>query len=221
MRMTNVIPLGCSLLLPVDAVNCVQHENRRHEHGTPTILQNGAVRCMVRVFKQKFTLKDAIGSHAYSFEANTRVTNGIPLRSPLRSPVGTVNCVQTLKASARVPLVIRMPPGSASHNLAFVKQPTSHLDLFPTIMDLAQVPAAHRPTVLQGESLALVRCPFLDSTSHARMPLCSTPLLRLKLLQACDQCHSSQVFTPLTGRCCKVPPSTTNQHEGEGAGCAR
>jgi hypothetical protein len=51
----------------------------------------------VRVFRQKFTLEDAIGSHACSLEANTRVTNGIPLGSSLFLPVDTVNCVQTLK----------------------------------------------------------------------------------------------------------------------------
>jgi serine/threonine protein kinase len=55
----------------------------------------------VRVFRQKFTLEDAIGSHACSLEANTRVTNGIPLGSSLLLPVDTVNCVQTLKGSPR------------------------------------------------------------------------------------------------------------------------
>jgi C-terminal processing protease CtpA/Prc len=50
----------------------------------------------VRVFRQEFTLEDAIGSHACSLEANTRVTNGIPLGSSLHLPVCTVNCVQTL-----------------------------------------------------------------------------------------------------------------------------
>jgi hypothetical protein len=52
----------------------------------------------VRVFRQKFTLEDAIGSHACSLEANTRVTNGIPLGSSFLLPVGTVISVQTLKA---------------------------------------------------------------------------------------------------------------------------
>jgi hypothetical protein len=51
----------------------------------------------VRVFRQKFTLEDAIGSHACSLQANMRVTNGIPLGSSLLLPVDTVNCVQTLK----------------------------------------------------------------------------------------------------------------------------
>jgi thioredoxin reductase (NADPH) len=41
--------------------------------------------CTVRVFRQKFTLEDAIGSHACSLEANMRVTNGIPLGSSLSS----------------------------------------------------------------------------------------------------------------------------------------
>jgi hypothetical protein len=53
----------------------------------------------VRVFRQKFTFEDAIGSHACSLEANTRVTNGIPFGSSLLLPVDTVNCIQTLKAS--------------------------------------------------------------------------------------------------------------------------
>jgi hypothetical protein len=54
--------------------------------------------CPVRVFRQKFTLEDAIGSHTCSPQANMRVTNGILLECPLLLPVGTVNCVQTLKA---------------------------------------------------------------------------------------------------------------------------
>jgi hypothetical protein len=49
-------------------------------------------------FRQKFTLEDAIGSHACSLEANMRMTNCIPLGRPLLLQVATVNCVQTLKA---------------------------------------------------------------------------------------------------------------------------
>jgi subtilisin family serine protease len=51
-------------------------------------------------FRQEFTLEDAIGSHACSFEASRCVTNGIPLGCPLFLPVHTVNCVQTLKVSS-------------------------------------------------------------------------------------------------------------------------
>jgi hypothetical protein len=65
---------------------------------TSTVQMCSRVMCTVRVFRQKFTLEDAIGSHACSLEANIRVTNGIPLGSPLILPVDTVNCVQTLKA---------------------------------------------------------------------------------------------------------------------------
>jgi aryl-alcohol dehydrogenase-like predicted oxidoreductase len=56
----------------------------------------------------------------------------------------------------------------------------------------------------------LVRCAFFDRNSHSRMPVVPTPA-RLKLLQACDQWHSSQVSTFLTGSHCKLRPNT----EGE------
>jgi hypothetical protein len=55
--------------------------------------------CTVRGFWQGFTLEDAIGSHACSLETSMRVSNGIPLGCSFLLPVGTVNCVQTLKAS--------------------------------------------------------------------------------------------------------------------------
>jgi hypothetical protein len=115
MRVTNGIPLGCSLLLLVGTVNCVQ--TRKVFLPTPRRRPAGrAGRARIswsqeRVsfklqlyahwygarFRQKFTLEDAIGSHACSLEANTRVTNGLPLGSSLLLPVDTVNCVQTLK----------------------------------------------------------------------------------------------------------------------------
>jgi hypothetical protein len=52
---------------------------------------------MVLVFEQDFALEDAIGSHACSLEATMRVSNGIPLGSPLLLPVATMNYAQTLK----------------------------------------------------------------------------------------------------------------------------
>jgi hypothetical protein len=42
------------------------------------------------------------------------------------------------------------------------------------------------------------RCAFFGRSLHSRMQLDPTHV-RLKLLQACDQWHSSRVFTPLTG----------------------
>jgi HrpA-like RNA helicase len=53
----------------------------------------------VRVFRQNFTLEDAISSHACSLQASWIVINAISLGCPLFVPVHTVNCVQTLKAS--------------------------------------------------------------------------------------------------------------------------
>ena len=53
----------------------------------------------MRVFRQKFTLEDAIGSHACLLEANMRVTNGIPVGSTALTVV-TINHVETLKVGA-------------------------------------------------------------------------------------------------------------------------
>ncbi len=83
-------------------------------------------------------------------------------------------------ASSRVPLIIKVPENfqetnqrDVNHEYSafakekssfevnpFVTQPTSHVDLFPTIMDLAGIPKSLRPTDLQGESLL----PFLFPT---------------------------------------------------------
>jgi hypothetical protein len=64
------------------------------------VAANSSFVCTVRVFGRKFTLEDAIGSHACSLQANMRVTNGISLGSSLLLPVHTVICVQTLKVHA-------------------------------------------------------------------------------------------------------------------------
>jgi DNA helicase INO80 len=67
----------------------------------------------VRVFRQKFTLEDAIGSQACSLEANMHVTNGIPLGCSPLLPVDTVNCVQTLKGErCNVRLSLKLPGGT-------------------------------------------------------------------------------------------------------------
>jgi hypothetical protein len=50
------------------------------------------LQCMGRVFGRNLAFEDAIGSHACSFEARMRVTNGIPLGCSLLLPVHTVNC---------------------------------------------------------------------------------------------------------------------------------
>jgi hypothetical protein len=43
--------------------------------------------CTVFVFRQDFALEHAVGSHSCSLEANMRVTNSIPLGSPLLLPL--------------------------------------------------------------------------------------------------------------------------------------
>jgi hypothetical protein len=50
-------------------------------------------------FRQKYSLDDAIGSHACLFEVSKRVANCILLGCSLLLPIGTVNPVQTLKAA--------------------------------------------------------------------------------------------------------------------------
>ena len=104
--------IGCSLVLPVGTVNCVQtlkvrtlcrvaadvhHVAHADRHMEPS---------SVRVFRQECTLdrnlhsRSAIEFHAFApLEASKRVTNAIPLGCPLLLPVHAVNCVQTLKAN--------------------------------------------------------------------------------------------------------------------------
>jgi hypothetical protein len=48
-------------------------------------------------FCNRFTLEDAIGSHACSLEASMRVTNDIPLGCPLPLTITTANSIQILK----------------------------------------------------------------------------------------------------------------------------
>jgi hypothetical protein len=76
----------------------------------------------VRVFRQKFTLEDAIGSHACSLEANTRVTNGIPLGSSPLLRVDTVNCVGTLKVVSQVPTIVKMVGDFEPQDGAYIKK---------------------------------------------------------------------------------------------------
>jgi hypothetical protein len=60
---------------------------------------------MVRRFRQKFTLEDAIEVHAFcsARSAAMRTTNGIPLGCSLLLPVDTVDSVQTLKVGRSIP----------------------------------------------------------------------------------------------------------------------
>jgi hypothetical protein len=57
--------------------------------------------CTVLVFRQKCTHEDAIGSPTCSLEVSMRLTNAMHLGCSLLLPVGTVNCIQTLKVNKR------------------------------------------------------------------------------------------------------------------------
>jgi hypothetical protein len=66
----------------------------------------------------------------------------------------------------------------------------------------------HWTNLCTGRSNRLdVRCAFSGRNLHSRMPLDPTQV-RLKLLHACDQLHSSRASTPLTGWHCKLCPTT-------------
>jgi len=88
-------------------------------------------------------------------------------------------------ASSRVPLIIKVPakeekneedddaftqeaPSRSVSVNSFVTQPTSHVDLFPTIMDFAGVPQSSRPEGLHGESLLPFLVPTARATANAR-----------------------------------------------------
>jgi hypothetical protein len=71
MRVANDIPLGCPLRLTVTITNPVQTLKVRSTRETlkTSLFWTFLIMCTVRVFRQKFTLEDAIGSHACSLEA--------------------------------------------------------------------------------------------------------------------------------------------------------
>jgi hypothetical protein len=90
-RSTQVI--GCAVGMVRDKPGPGAVATAAPNTGSGIVLAPGTV----RVFQQKSTLKDAIGSHACSLEASRHVTNGIPLGRPLPLTGTTVNSVQTLK----------------------------------------------------------------------------------------------------------------------------
>jgi hypothetical protein len=136
----------------------------------------------VRVFRQTFTLEDAIGSHACSLEANMSVTNAFHLGWPLPLTVVTVNSVQTLKATTALTATLT-------------------LTLTPT-MDSAQTLKSYSFEDNMAEYIAgmcfilLVGTCASSTENYTRgVPLSFMPLLRLKRCHACDRWHSSRVST--------------------------
>jgi hypothetical protein len=93
---------GHTLIVRKLAIDCLAKLSQRHPDALQFLLELGTV----RVFRQKLYTRGChwITRTSCSFEANMRVTNGIPLGWSLLSPVGTVNSVQTLKAKTTTPL---------------------------------------------------------------------------------------------------------------------
>jgi hypothetical protein len=121
------------------------HENAKGSDGT------------VRVFRQSFALKYAIGSHACSLEASTCVTNGLPFGCSLL-PVYTVNCVEVLKAAITTEAMLTMSPVTTlmtSRNTEGSDYYRSEGGIFPV-----------RSTA---------RCAFSDRILYSRMSLVPTP----------------------------------------------
>jgi hypothetical protein len=141
----------------------------------------------VRVSRQKVTLEDAIGFHACSLEANPRVTNGIPLGSSLLLLVCTVNCVQTLKASKENLQDITC--GQLNCNTGDCCEPYFNCDdaltAGPGYGARFTLNSAELGLRLSGCDCCKVR--IFGRNPHSRMPLIPMPLLRMKLLQTCDQ----------------------------------
>ena len=125
-----------------------------------------------------------------------RVTNGFPLGCPL-SLTGW-RCVFRSTTEGMLENLVNL---EISHN-RIIRLPgtVQHLRRVQRV-DL-RFNALQTPPPLAG-----VRCAFSDRNLHSRMSLDPTHV-RLKLLHACDQWHSSRASTPLTGWHCKLHPNT-------------
>jgi hypothetical protein len=137
-----------------------------------------------------------------------RVTNAITLVCSLLLPVDTVNCVQALKDLAIVDLYLTFWVDNG------FQLGSSMLVLLVTVAIICPLMLG----VIAVCMLIFVRCPSLSISQPSLATNCGlhadpctvpvfrqyislgfTPLLCLKRCHACDQWHSSRVFT-LTGR---------------------
>ena len=151
----------------------------------------------VRVFRQKFPLEDAIGSHAFAplLDGVMCVTNGIPLGRPLLLlvGVGTVNCVRTLQRlgvkislltmnSATTPCSAGMEYLALGNN---VHRDLATRNCLVGAVRCSSLSNSQPPLATSGQATPHCNTARCSSLS---MPLVPTPLLlSLKLLHACDQ----------------------------------
>jgi hypothetical protein len=163
-------------------------------------------RCAIS--RQEFTLEDAIGSHACSLEASRCATNSIPLGCPLLLPVGTVNCVATLKVDDYgTSLSFNEPTVKEKRRQSWLASSPTHQYWWYWCIN-PQNPTAlntfvERPAI-QGRLLfwLSVQCSRVSTQTFALkgVPLSFTALLRLKRYlrsYACDQWHGPRVVALL------------------------
>jgi hypothetical protein len=79
-------------------------------------------------------------------------------------------------------------------------------EYFKNLLEMEWVPKEYGGNAMFEDK---VRCAFFGRNLHPMTPLSFTPLLRVKLLQACDQWHSSRVSTFLTSSHCKLHPMSS------------
>jgi hypothetical protein len=98
-------------------------------------------------------------------------------------PAGTVNSIPTLTVNSTPTLTVNSIP-------------TLNVNSIPTLKVRFRLGAQVYIFVEVVDGVG-VRCAFSNKILHSRMPLDPTHV-RLKLLHACDQWHSSRAYTALT-----------------------
>jgi hypothetical protein len=124
--------------------------------------------------------------------------DGLKVGQP-ENPIGTDSKSFTFKAP--------LAAGQTTEPTKFFMWADMGTDQYNSLAHFGNINNALALTKL-ATSMLLVRCSVLRQDDlHSRMPLSFMPLLHLTRC-ACDQWHSSWVFTPLTGWHCKLRPHT-------------
>jgi hypothetical protein len=209
MRMTDVIHLGCSRLLPVDTANFVQtlkatldsmhaeNINLKQElHRITGIAGLGSqVLKLAKGIRSELTstqrVKAVLEREFIEFKHNmedmlrvaTKATSNLSLRAQVDMDAITAKYRAEVLQRKLLYNKIQELRGNIRVFLRCRNDPSVPLEIrFPSATEV-QLDA-----LTGGE----VRCAFLDGKFHSWMPLSFTPLLRLKRCHACDQWHSSR-----------------------------
>jgi hypothetical protein len=122
----------------------------------------------------------------------------------------TVRCALLICLLCSLPLASRKGLGQIARLLSHGRQRacaliSCHSRATPSLT-VASMNSTNQ--ILQDMGLPKVRSAFSDSNLLSRMSWVPTPARSKSSEQACDQWHSSRVFTPLTGWHCKLRPNT-------------